>query len=642
MNRQDAPPTTWAPRSIVVGTAGHIDHGKTALVRALTGIDTDRLPEEKRRGITIDLGFAFADIRASSAGAPVRVSFIDVPGHHLFIRNMLAGTGCVDAVMLVVAADEGFKPQTEEHLEICQLLGVSAGITVITKIDAIEASRLTEVIQEVSARLQGSFLARTPVLCVSAKTGEGLPALRSELLRLVSRDYAARLDSPLRMPLDRSFVMKGFGTVVTGTLLSGAIHEGQTITIEPGGRNVRVRGLQTHGQPTASVHPGSRVAANLSGVDVADVHRGQTLVLPDTLISANIIDVEIRLLPGAPELRHRARVHFHAFTSETMATMSMFGYESVRPGSTRIMRIKLEKPIVLLPGDRFVLRQASPAMTIGGGRVLDAHPEIRQRKALTSQWLTELAGASLDKQLLLRVARRGTAGARLSTLMTETGLAQASLRSMLSRAIESRDAVVLSGDLLITKDALRSASEKIATLLGGGSTTGTAKVSELRSQSKLDGAVFDAALEDLAVKNKVRVRDEFVFGDGPGAVATVLGGPDDLLTAVSNLYEAAGLTTPSVLEVAQRLGLPIAEMRRLIALLQRSKTIVRMSDDNLFMHRIVLQALVDKVRTLRGTTMDVSQFKRLTGLPRKYAIPLLEYLDRERVTRKDGDHRIVL
>ncbi len=376
--------TNNTPNSIVIGTAGHIDHGKTTLVRALTGIDTDRLPEEKRRGITIDLGFASLELPTPN-GSPLRISFVDVPGHSLFIRNMLAGAGCVPAVMLVVAADEGIMPQTVEHLAICDLLGISHGMTVITKADAVSASQLQEVTNSIERFLQGTFLSKdhAPVVQASAATGAGLEAVRAELLNLAMRAHRVTSDALIRMPLDRSFVMKGFGTVVTGTLLSGTIRDGQTLHLQPDDRSVRVRGLQSHGKPVPSAQPGSRVAVNLSGIDAPQVRRGQTLVSPRTLSSVDTLDVEVRLLPTAPALKHRASIHFHAFTSETMASVFLYGYEAVQPGSLRLMRLRLAEPIVLVPGDRFVLRQPLPAGTIGGGRVLDAHPLPRQRKSAT-------------------------------------------------------------------------------------------------------------------------------------------------------------------------------------------------------------------------------------------------------------------
>jgi selenocysteine-specific elongation factor len=353
---------TTAVKSVVIGTAGHIDHGKTTLVRALTGVDTDRLPEEKRRGITIDLGFASLDA-ATEDNNPLRISFVDVPGHKLFIRNMLAGAGCVDAALLVISAEEGVKPQTEEHLAICSLLGVCRGLTAITKVDAVSPERLAEVHSEIRTFVRGTFLDGASILPVSALTGQGLDDLRRELLVLTMKTSVANPHHLPRLPLDRAFVMKGFGTVVTGTLLSGEFHLGESLSLEPGGCSVRVRGMQTHGHPEEHARSGSRVALNLAGIEVSEASRGQTLVAQETLTAVTTIDVEASLLPGAGSLKHRSRVHFHAFTSETPATVSLYGYDSVEPGSHRFMRLRLHKPIVLVPGDRFVLRQrtASPA-----------------------------------------------------------------------------------------------------------------------------------------------------------------------------------------------------------------------------------------------------------------------------------------
>ena len=277
------------------------------------------------------------------------------------------------------------------------------GLTVITKADAVSASQLQEVTNSIERFLQGTFLSKdhAPVVPASAATGAGLEAVRAELLNLAMRAHRVTSDALIRMPLDRSFVMKGFGTVVTGTLLSGTIRDGQTLHLQPDDRAVRVRGLQSHGKPVPSAQPGSRVAVNLSGIDATQVRRGQTLVSPRTLSSVDTLDVEVRLLQTAPALKHRASIHFHAFTSETMASVSLYGYEAVQPGSLRLMRLRLAEPIVLVPGDRFVLRQPSPAGTIGGGRVLDAHPQPRQRKSATQGWLEQLRAASPATQLSL-------------------------------------------------------------------------------------------------------------------------------------------------------------------------------------------------------------------------------------------------
>jgi selenocysteine-specific elongation factor len=626
------------PRSIVIGTAGHIDHGKTTLVRALTGIDPDRLPEEKRRGITIDLGFASFETQAPD-GSPFRISFVDVPGHHLFIRNMLAGAGCVPAVMLVVAANEGIMPQTVEHLDICELLGISQGLTVITKGDAVSASHLQEVASSIEMFLKGTFLDkdRAPVLPVSAATREGLQTLRAELIKLAMRAHPLSPDALLRMPLDRSFVMRGFGTVATGTLISGIIHEGHTLQLEPQGRAVRVRGLQTHGQAMQSAPPGSRVAVNLSGVDSTQVHRGQTLVSPRTIAAVDTIDVEARLLKSAPALKHRASVHFHAFTSETMARVSLYSYEAMQPGTVCLMRIKLAEPIVLVPGDRFVLRQPSPAGTIGGGSVLDAHPEPRQRKAVTIAWLEQLKTSSVTQQVVLRVDRRKTKGITLHALSAETGWNVDGVRRQVSPALESGELLLLSGDLIISLEAFVAATGAITARL---QTSRAIKSSELRSQTALSPEVFNSVVSALVREQKVRICDETLAIFKPGGHS-----PDaeiDRLETVAQAYEAAGLAAPSVLEVAQRLNLKEDDMRRLVTVLQRNKTLVRMGSDNLFIHSGALKQLAVKLTALRGSLMDVARFKQLTGLSRKYAIPLLEYLDRQRITRIQGDERLVL
>jgi selenocysteine-specific elongation factor len=628
---------TNMPSSMVVGTAGHIDHGKTTLVRALTGIDADRLPEEKRRGITIDLGFASFELSTSN-GSPLRISFVDVPGHSLFIRNMLAGTGCVPAVMLVIAADEGIMPQTVEHLAICELLGISQGLTVITKADAVNASRLREVTESVEMFLQGTFLSkeRAPIVPASAATGTGLETLRAELLSLAMRTRLETSDALTRMPLDRSFVMRGFGTVVTGTLLSGTMRDGQTLQLQPDSRAVRVRGLQAHGKRVPFAQAGSRVAVNLSGIDATQVHRGQTLVSPGTLSAVETIDVEVTLLPTAPALKQRASIHFHAFTSETMGTISLYGYEAVQPGTLRLMRIKLAQPIVLVPGDRFVLRHPAPAGTIGGGRVIDTHLEPRQRKSATQTWLEQLRAASSTEQLSLRVSRRNARGISLAALSTESGLTIDAIRVRISQAIQAGDIVLISDNLFLSREAFLAAANAIKTRLQNGQPI---KSSELRSQTDLTQPVFDSVLSCLVHQKDIQLRDETVTIYN----AAQSSNPNtDRLSAIAQAYEASGLAAPSVLDLAQRLNIKEADMRRLVAALQRDKTIVRMGSDDLFIHTAALRQLTAQLALIRGSLMDVARFKQLSGLSRKYAIPLLEYLDRQRYTRKQGDQRLIL
>jgi len=406
---------------------------------------------------------------------------------------------------------------------------------------------------------------------------------------------------------------------------------------DTGSRTVRVRGLQTHGQPKQSAQPGSRVAVNLSGVDASEIHRGQTLVLPKTLAPVDAIDVEVRLLQSAPPLKHRANIHFHAFTSETMASISLYGYEAVQPGTVRLMRIKLAKPIVLVPGDRFVLRQPSPAGTVGGGRVLDAHPEPRQRKPNTLAGLEQLKTASPAQQIVLRVGRRSMNGITLEALSAETGLTVDAIRHYASSTLQSGDLLSISGDLLLSCEGLLAAAGAITSSLKTGCPV---KSSELRSQTALSPEVFEFALGSLERELKVQLSGEMLSiycAEGESSNAET-----GRLAAVANRYRAAGLAAPLVSELALKLDLGETEMRWLLTLLQRSKTIVRMGNDNLFMHSEALNQLAAKITQLRGSLIDVAGFKQLTGRFRKYAIPLLEYLDRQRITRNQGDHRLVL
>jgi selenocysteine-specific elongation factor len=632
---------TKAVKSLVVGTAGHIDHGKTTLIRALTGVDTDRLPEEKRRGITIDLGFASLDAAAADH-SPLRISFVDVPGHKLFIRNMLAGAGCIDAVLLVVSAEEGVKPQTEEHLAICSLLGVCRGLTVITKVDTVSPGRVEEVCSQIGTFLKGTFLDgnHAVILPVSAQTGQGLDQLRRELLSLATKTAAPNPHHLPRLPLDRSFVMKGFGTVVTGTLLSGVFHVGESLALEPGNRSVRVRGMQTHGRPEEHARAGSRVALNLAGIEVSEATRGQTLVAQETLTAVTTIDVEASLLSGSGTLKHRSRVHFHAFTSETLATVSLYGYDSAEPGSHRFMRLRLHKPVVLVPGDRFVLRQCSPPATIGGGRVLDAQPLPNLRKGKCLTWLEALQHASLDEQLRLRVARRGSAGLTMRKLMAETGLTREALHRLTEPLVSSHRLLQIPDDVLLTGEAFASATESMISRLKTENRSAGLSRSELKGQTGLSKEIFDFLLEKLVREQRLRLQDALVYASGSDPQ---LPGPDlKSLFAITTAYESAGLTAPSASEVAAMLNLQDSEMRRLMTLLLRDKILVKIGADGLYIHQRPLETLRGRMRELRGQTLDVARFKQMTGLSRKYAIPLLEYLDRQRVTRKDGDLRLVL
>jgi selenocysteine-specific elongation factor len=631
--RSSSPPA----RSLVVGTAGHIDHGKTALIFALTGADTDRLPEEKSRGITIDLGFASMRLPDEQ----VELSLIDVPGHHAFVRNMLAGAGGIDCIMLVIAADDGVKPQTIEHLAICTLLGVRHGVVVLSKKDRVIPERLQQTRAEVQTFLEGTFLEDVPVLAVSARTGEGIAELKTELAWLIARVPRRGTDFLKRLPLDRAFTIKGFGTVVTGTLQSGSVCVGDNLELQPGGRVVRVRALHVHGTPQEQAHAPCRLAVNLAGVDVQDVQRGDTLTEPGSLTCVSSMDVEISMLQGQPLLKHRSTVRMHAFTSDAMATVLLYEAMPVLPGAAMLARLKLAKPLLLAPGDRFVLRRASPAETIAGGRVLDTQPMPKLTKAATFAWLKQVNTASLEEQLRLRVLRRGVAGTSLSALRTETGLNLEALQRLVEPLVSARRIIAASGrnadGYLLAPEALAQASEillKELEHLDGKSISRA----ELRSKTRFSDWVLELALQPLLEKQTIEAN-----GD---SLRIAKSGEDQFVqpsrtAEVEQIYIVAGLASPILSEVAERMSIAPADLQGLITILLRARKLVRMGADNLFIHVDALDRLRSELHRHRGEIFDVARFKSFTGLTRKHAIPLLEYLDRAHVTRNNSGKRTI-
>jgi selenocysteine-specific elongation factor len=622
---------------VVVGTAGHIDHGKTSLVRALTGTDTDRLPEEKRRGITIDLGFAHMDL-ATPQGLPLRVSFVDVPGHHAFVRNMLAGAGGIDCALLVVSAEEGIRPQTEEHLGICELLGVRRGLAVVTKADAVAHERLADRCREVRDFLQGSFLHGAPVLAASAFTGQGLPELKQGLAEMAAAVPARDRGGLPRLPVDRVFAMRGFGTVVTGTLQSGVIRRGDMLVCEPSGRRARVRAVQRHGRAAEEAEAGSRVALNLTGIETGEIGRGQTLVAAGGARAVERLDAEIRMLPGASPLKHGAEVRLHAFTAEVGARVLLYEGAALAPGATGLAGLRLNGPVVLLPGDRFVLRQPSPATTVGGGRVLDAHPILRQRKGERRAWLESLRAAPPAEALHLRAERRGRSGIGIEQLAAELGWAQERVEA----ALKDAPGVVRTGHLLLAgaafAEVMRVIAEQAGAAAGRDASGAGLKRSELRSRTALAEAVFEAALERLVLEGRLAIAGELVR---PFAARTPVGDRRSM-EAVAEEYRAGALNPPLLRDVGNRLRMAEPELRRVMTLLLREKTLVKVGSEDWYVHREALDHLRERIVALKGQSLDVARFKQLTGLSRKMAIPLLEYLDRQFVTRRTGETRVVL
>jgi selenocysteine-specific elongation factor len=637
-------------RYVTVGTAGHIDHGKSALVLALTGTDPDRLEEEKRRGITIDLGFAHLDL-----GEGVRVGFIDVPGHERFVRNMLAGVGGIDLVMLVVAADESIKPQTREHFDICKLLGIRQGLVAITKTDLVDSDIIELVRLEIQEFVRGSFLEAAKALPVSARTGEGLEPLKEELRRLALVVTPKPEDLPFRLPIDRAFVMKGFGTVVTGTLLSGRIDKDSEVEIYPLGRRVRVRGIEVHNADAQTALAGQRTAVNLPGLEAKEISRGMVLAPPGVFKATGRLDCKLNLLPDARPLKNCARVHFHCNTSETLAEVVLLDRKDLPPGTSAFAQLRLSEPGVFMPGDRFIIRQFSPVTTIGGGTVLDNQPErhrVRDSSVVPLLDALERGGAQVRLEWLVRQ----TGEALLSGLVSRTGWLPGEVLR-LGRMLASENRLLLLGQppelfvhsehflglaakLIEQLERFHAANPLVAGLPKEDLRSRTGAGSPLRSAAP-STLLFNALLQTLVAQGKIEVQGETVRLAGHKIQLT----PEEQAAKeqISEAFGRRGLEVPSPPEVLAKLRIDRVRAEKLLQILLRENVLCKVTEDLIF-HRSALRQLKELLaqRKAQSNRINVTVFKEITGLSRKYAIPLLEYLDREHVTRREGDERIIL
>jgi len=620
-------------RHIVIGTAGHIDHGKTALVRALTGIDTDRLEEEKRRGISIDLGFAHLDLKPD-----LRAAFVDVPGHERFVRNMLAGVSGIDMVLLVIGADESIKPQTREHFDIARLLGIRHGIVVLTKADLVDQDILELVELEASEFVSGSFLEGAPVVAVSAVTGEGLGKLKALIIEMAARVDARGVQSHLRLPVDRAFAMRGFGAVVTGTVASGSISVEQEVAAQPGGLKLRVRGIQVHGRAEKRATAGQRAAVNLTGAECEHLPRGTVLTVPDLFEPVARIGCRLDLLASAKPLKHRSPVHFHSGTSEVEAEVRLLDdSETVRPGSSAHVLIVLKEPVLLLPGDRFIIRMFSPVITIGGGQVIDLLDNVLLRRAALLDRISALEKTTDRVGFLVR---RTEWGASIRELMASTGLTEAEVNR------QAKDP-----ELLLIEEPQRRVLYRPS--LGAHATKVNELVAAFHKAHPLQPGISKEELRSREFAEAPAFYFDLVLKHSPGLVAegeTVrlashkLHFKQDEAAALSKmeaLFEQAGLAVPATADVLAGSGVEPARARTLLQILLREGRLTRVSQDLVF-HRTAVEKLKTLMAARRGQRFAVPEFKDWTGISRKYAIPLLEFLDRERITRREGDARVVL
>jgi selenocysteine-specific elongation factor len=630
-------------RHVIVGTAGHIDHGKSTLVEALTGTHPDRLEEEKRRGITIDLGFAFLDLERA------RLGFVDVPGHERFVRNMLAGAGGIDLLLLVIAADESIKPQTREHFDICRLLGISRGIVVLTKSDAVDAGVLDLVRLEAEEFLRGSFLDGAPMLAVSARTGAGMPELKNELARMAELTTERDAARWVRLPIDRAFAMKGFGTVVTGTLVSGTLRPEDEVELFPARRRLRVRGIHSGGRATERAVAGQRTAVNLPGIAVEDLDRGMVLASPGRFEATRRLDARVRVLPSARPLKNRGRVHFHQAACEAVAEVVLLEESVLRPGDSALAQLRLDRPVLVFSGDRFVIRQFSPLITIGGGVVLDPlAPRHRARETHWAAWLAALENGSRVDQLAAWAASEKDS-ITLGQIITRIGWTELEAREAVAalekagtlRAVSQQPlSVAATATIASRANGLRALMEEFHRanpLLPG------IPREDLRGKLRgLGRETFAVALGDLIAGKSAEIEGDLVRLAG----RTVALSPEESKAKeqIERAFEAAGLTAPGVEEVLAKLPVEKPRARKILQILLREKALVKVTEDLIVHPRAIakLRELLQGQRREHGQRLTIVAFKELTGVTRKYAIPLLEYLDRERLTRRVGDERVIV
>jgi selenocysteine-specific elongation factor len=636
-------------RSIIIGTAGHIDHGKSALVQALTGKDPDRLPEEKRRGITIDLGFADLDL------GDVRVGFVDVPGHERFVKNMLAGVHGIDAVALVIAADEGVMPQTREHFDICRLLEVRRGLVVLTKTDLVEEELLSLVRAEAEDLVAGSFLEAAPILAVSARSGAGLDEFRAALRQIAGEVPARSSDFVARLPIDRSFTMKGFGTVVTGTLISGEIAAGDDLELLPAGLRVRARGVQVHGASVPKASSGQRTAVNLAGVDAADVARGMMLASIGRFRPTQIIDVQLTVLPSAPRaIRTRSRLRVHLGSAEVLARARVLNTRGeIPPGETAFAQLRFESPVVALHDERFIVRAYSPAETIAGGLVLDPFATKHRGRELaqTHERLDALKDSERPGKVVVFVANAGDQGLRYSDIAARSGWRDEIVSQVAAQA--QKAGLVEAEGVLVSRDNFerlsRTAVEAVKLYHQREPLARGLARETLRERHFAHAApeVFRAVIARLEKDGVLVTEKDVVRAREHGLELS----PADtqLRDRIADAYEQAGLEAPGWDQVLAAAGIATREQahaRKILQLLLNEGTLVRVQGEMFFPS----QALENLKRLLREFAaqheperlIDVAKFKDLAGVSRKYAIPLLEYFDREHVTRRAGDQRVIL
>jgi selenocysteine-specific elongation factor len=632
-------------KQVILGTAGHIDHGKTSLIKALTGIDTDRLKEEKLRGITIELGFAYLKLPGDEL-----LGIVDVPGHERFVKQMVAGATGIDLVALVIAADEGVMPQTREHMEICQLLRVKKGLVVLTKIDLLDDPEWLELVRDdVSEFLRGSFLEGAPMIAVSAVTGEGLEELKTELVHLVADVEPKSTAGAFRLPVDRVFSMKGFGTVVTGTSISGHLRVGDTAIIYPSGLKTKVRGLQVHNQDVQEVLPGQRTAINLQSLERGLIQRGDVVATAASMVPSYMIDVHLDLLPSTPRpLKHRAKVRFHTGTAEHLATVVLLDRDEMKPGDASFVQLRFDTPIAVLRGDRYVLRSYSPIRTIGGGTIL--HPLPRKHKGRAKLEMVQALPVLLDGEdadiILWHIADAGVTGLSEEELQVRANVSGKSFQKILQQFISQKKVIPYDKEnrRLLHPDACNELQQIILTALSDyhqrfALKAGMAK-EELAAQlpHQVEAKLYNFILQQLSQQGSIATEKEWIR-----LVSHTIDLAQDQQTLrqqIEKAYRDGGLQPPFFKEVAATLPGKPGQQQEVLQWMFSQGILVKVKED-LYFHAAVIAELQTKLAAFLREHGEVStaQFKDLTQASRKYTIPLLEYFDTQRVTIRVGDTR---
>ncbi len=637
-------------REIILGTAGHVDHGKTSLIRALTGIETDRLKEEKERGITIELGFAYLDLPCGH-----RLGIVDVPGHEKFIRNMVAGAAGMDLVAFVIAADEGIMPQTIEHFEICHLLGVRDGLIILTKKDMVEQEWLDMVTEEVRDFFTGSFLENAPIIPVDSISGAGI----GEIVRLLDAKVAAMTFQeefgPFRMAVDRVFSMKGFGTVITGTSLSGRIETGSELMFSPGGLAAKIRGIQVHGQDVGLVEAGHRTAINLQGIEKEQIHRGDMAASPGSLIASTLLDAQFHCLRSAhKELKNRTQVRVHLGTREIVGRILLLESESLKPGETTCIQLILQEPAAVWPGDHYVIRSYSPITTIGGGTILSNAPKKRKRslerdRVANRAYFAALAAADSEQKILMLIEECGSKGITADQLAARTGIFSKKLKKQLQHPVSTGALLVIDSESqrMLAAPVGEGIQRQIVELLANFHRlnplkSGLAK-EELRSQLRpaVDQKVLQVLLASLVKKGVIEQVGAEIKASGHTVTLQV--NEQEMEQKIGEIYRRANLTPPNLKEVlADFSAFPERQIRQVIDLLVTRGTLIKINESLCF-HAPAIQALQEEVVAFirREGEIDAQRFKDLTGLTRKFSIPLLEYFDKIKLTIRIDDKRVL-